>query len=131
MQEIFILNTYRTVAIVGVSPKEDRDSNKVASYLDQHGYHVIPVNPNISEVIGKKCYPDLLSIPENVEIVDIFRKSEEVLPIVNEAIKIGAKVIWMQEGIENELAAAEARQAGLIVIMNTCIKKMHENMSET
>jgi uncharacterized protein len=120
-----ILNNYRRIAIVGASANPDRDSNLVIKYLNEHGYDVIPVNPMAAEVIGKKCYPDLKSVPGKIEIVDIFRKSEDVGPVVEEAIKLGAKVIWMQEGIENEEAAGRARAAGLEVIMNRCIKKAH------
>jgi uncharacterized protein len=128
LQEKEILDKYRRVAIVGVSPKPDRDSNRVIRYLNDHGYEVIPVNPTAMEVIGKTCYPDLSSVPGKVEIVDIFRKPEDVGPVVDEAIKIGASVIWMQEGIENEEAAAKAREAGMVVIMDRCIKKAHQEL---
>jgi len=123
-----ILKEYRTIAVVGMSPKENRPSHQVAAYLIAAGYHVIPVNPGQSEILGLTCYPDLLSIPEPVEIVDIFRRAEEVGPIVEQAIGVGAKVIWMQEGIVNEEAAATARTAGLKVIMDRCLKVMHENL---
>ena len=118
-----ILNEYRTVAVVGASPNPERPSYKVARYLSKHGYHVIPVNPGAHEILGKTCYPDLGSIPERVEVVDILRRSEDVMPIVDEAIKIGAKVVWMQEGIINEEAAAKARDAGLLVVMDKCMRK--------
>jgi len=121
-----ILETYKRVAMVGVSPNPDRDSNRVIRYLSEHGYDVIPVNPTVSEVLGKKSYPDLSSIPGKIEIVDIFRKPEDVGPIVDEAIKLGAKVIWMQEEVVNEEAADKARKAGLKVVMNRCMKKTHE-----
>ena len=123
MKEDDILRKYNCVAIVGVSPNEDRDSNRVARYLSEHGYNVIPVNPNATQIIGKKCYPDLISIPQQVEIVDIFRKPEEVGPTADEAIKVGAKVIWMQEGIEHLDGTARARAAGLTVIQDRCILK--------
>ncbi len=126
MQEKDVLDSYRRIAIVGASANPDRDSNMVIKYLNEHGYDVIPVNPTTAEVIGKKCYPDLKSVPGRIEIVDIFRKSEDVGPVVEEAIKLGAKVIWMQEGIENQAAAGKAREAGLVVIMNRCIKKAHQ-----
>ena len=125
MSEAKILNEYSTVAVVGVSPNPRRPSCKVASYLTRHGYHVIPVNPRAKEILGKASYPNLSSIPGKVEVVDIFRRSEEVTPIVDEAIRIGAKVVWMQEGIINEEAAAKARDAGLLVVMDKCMRKEH------
>lgn len=96
----------------------------------EHGYHVIPVNPNAQEVLGKTSYPNLSSVPEKVEVVDIFRRSEEVMPIVEEAIKIGAKAVWMQEGIINEEAAAKARAAGLLVVMDKCMFKEHQRLMQ-
>jgi len=120
-----ILKEYRTVAIVGASSNSERPSFRVVRYLSKHGYNVIPVNPNEREILGMTCYPDLGSIPEKVEVVDIFRKSEAVMPIVEEAVKIGAKVVWMQEGVINEEAAAKARNAGLLVVMDKCMRKQH------
>jgi predicted CoA-binding protein len=120
-----ILKGYRTVATVGASSDPERPSFRVVRYLSKHGYHVIPVNPNEREILGMTCYPSLSSVPEKVEIVDMFRKSEAVMPIVEEAIKIGAKVIWMQEGVINEEAAARAREAGLLVVMDKCMRKQH------
>ena len=120
-----ILKEYRTVAIVGASSDPERPSFRVVRYLSKHGYNVIPVNPNEREILGMTCYPSLSSIPEKVEVVDIFRKSEAVMPIVEEAIKIGAKAIWMQEGVINEEAAARAREAGLLVVMDKCMRKQH------
>ena len=117
-----ILN-YRTIAVVGISDDPERPSHFVASFLESHGYKIIPVNPKLTEWEGKKCYPDLLSIPEKVDVVDIFRRSEAVPPIVDEAIKIKAKVVWMQEGIVNEEAAAKARDSGIEVVMDRCMKK--------
>lgn len=130
MLEEKILNEYHTVAVVGASTNPERPSCRVADYLAKHGYHIIPVNPNAKEILGKTCYPDLSSIPEMVEIVDIFRRSEEVGPIVDEAIKIGAKAVWMQEGVINEEAAAKARDAGLLVIMDKCMFKEHLRIRE-
>jgi predicted CoA-binding protein len=120
-----ILRTCRTIAIVGLSGKPERDSHSVAEYLIRHGYKVIPVNPMIREVFGLRAYPDLSSVSEKVDIVNIFRRSDQVPPIVDEAIKINAKVIWMQLGIVNEEAAQKAREAGLQVVMNRCIKVEH------
>jgi len=118
-----ILKTYQTVAVVGLSPKSDRPSFKVASYLKEQGYRVIPVNPQAKEILGEICYPDLASIPQPVEVVDIFRSSEQVPAIVEEAIKVGAKAVWMQEGVINEEAAARAKEAGLLVVMDKCMRK--------
>ena len=121
-----ILSKYRTVAVVGLSPKEDRASYRVANYLKQQGYRVIPVNPAVKEVLGETSYPDLSTVPESVEIVDIFRRAEDVPQVVEEAIKVGAKVIWMQLGIVNEAAASRAREAGLKVVMDKCMKIEHQ-----
>lgn len=120
-----ILDTCRVVAIVGLSSNLEKASNHVGSYLKQVGYKVIPINPNEKKVFGEVCYPDLGSVPEKVEVVDIFRRSEDVASIVDDAIKIGAKAIWMQEGIINEAAAKKAEEAGLRVVMNKCMKKEH------
>lgn len=128
MTESEILETYHTIAAVGLSNDDTRPSYSVASYLKDAGYHIIPVNPDETEVLGEKAYPDLLSIPEPVEIVDIFRRPENVPPHVDEAIAIGAKVVWMQRGIRNEEAAAKARAAGLEVIENRCIRAAHREM---
>jgi predicted CoA-binding protein len=130
MLEDKILTDYRTVAVVGASPNPERPSYGVASYLAKNGYQVIPVNPNDGEILGEKCYPDLASIPENIEVVDIFRRSEDVMPIVDEAIKIGAKAVWMQEGVINEEAAAKARDAGLLVVMDKCMLKEHSRLAQ-
>jgi len=123
MAEAEILTTYRTVAIVGLSSDPLKPSCKVAVYLKDHGYNVIPVNPKATEILGTKSYPSLSVVPEKVEIVDIFRRPEDVMPIVEEAIKVGAKVVWMQEGIVNEAAAQKAREAGLQVVMDKCIRR--------
>ncbi|MBU0730920.1 MAG: CoA-binding protein [Proteobacteria bacterium] len=123
-----ILKKYKTIAVVGLSPKITRPSNQVADYLIRAGYEVIPVNPGQNEILGRTCYPDLLSIPESVDLVDIFRKPEDVPAVVDEAIAIGAKVIWMQLGIINDEAAKKATAAGLTVIMDRCIKVDHQNL---
>jgi len=129
MEEIEgILKEGRTVAVVGLSPKPDRPSYIVARYLQAQGYRIIPVNPNTQEILGEKAYPTLLSIPEKVDIVDIFRRPEEVPPVVEEAISIGAKVVWMQEGIVNEAAAQRAKEAGLKVVVDRCLKKEHQRL---
>ncbi|HRK62339.1 MAG TPA: CoA-binding protein [Candidatus Omnitrophota bacterium] len=120
-----ILKNYKRVAVVGLSDKQDRPSYHVAEYLQNHGYTVIPVNPMIQEWKGIKSYSDLRSIPGGVEIVDIFRKPTDVPKIVDEAIYVGAKVIWMQEGIVHNESADRARAAGLKVVMNKCMLKEH------
>ena len=112
----------KTIAVVGISDNPDRPSNFVAKFLEGHGYNIIPVNPNLTEWEGKNCYHDLLSIPLKVDVVDIFRRPEAVPQIVDEAIAIKAKVVWMQEGIVNEEAAAKARAAGIDVVMDRCMK---------
>jgi predicted CoA-binding protein len=126
MLEKKILSEYRSIAVVGASPNPERPSHLVFNYLARHGYHVIPVNPNAREILGHISYPDLLSIPEKVEVVDIFRSSNKVLPIVEGAIQIGAKVVWMQEGVIHKEAAAKAKKAGLLVVMDKCMMKEHK-----
>jgi len=121
-----ILNKYRKIAMVGLSNNPDKPSYQVAEYLKANGYRVIPVNPAVAEVQGEKSYPNLAAIPEPVEIVDIFRRSEDIPPIVDAAILVKAKVVWMQLGIENEPAANKAQQAGLKVVMNRCMKREHQ-----
>ena len=120
-----LLRRARTIAIVGLSPKESRPSNMVGRYLLAAGYAIFPVNPGQSQILGLKCYPDLQAIPEQMDIVDIFRRSEEVMPVVREAVDIGAGAIWMQLGIVNQEAADYARQHGLIAVMDRCIKVDH------
>lgn len=128
--EAEILNRCHTVAIVGASRDPERPSNIVARYLSEHGYNIIPVNPEAEKVLGKTSYPDLISVPEKIEVANIFRDPEEVKPIVLEAINIGVEVVWMQEGVINEEAAAMARDAGLLVVMNKCIRREHQRLNE-
>ncbi len=122
-----ILKNYKTIAVVGLSSRPMRPSFGVTQYMQSAGYRIIPVNPNESEVLGEKCYPRLEDVPQSqhIEIVDIFRRSENVPPVVDSAIKIGAKVIWMQQGIANQAAAAKAVSAGLLVIEDACILVEH------
>ena len=120
-----ILKSARSIAVVGLSSKRFRPSYGVAEYLQSAGYRIIPVNPNEREVLGQKSYPRLEEVPEKVDIVDVFRRSEQVPEVVEGAICIGAKAVWMQEGVIHSQAAARARQAGLVVIMDTCILKEH------
>ena len=123
-----ILQNCRFIAVVGLSPKGSRPSNEVAVYLQQNGYTVIPVNPGQTEILGQTCYPDLQSIPTPVDVVNIFRRSELVEPVVADAIQIKAGGVWMQQGIVNERAAEMARRAGLTVIMDRCIKVDHQDL---
>ncbi len=127
-----ILATYRHIAIAGISDNPERPSNSIARYLMHAGYTIYPVNPSITKVFGMPCYPSLASLPEemkkNVEIVTIFRKPSDVMPIVDQAIEIGAKVIWMQSGIVNEEAAAKASGKGLDVVQNRCIAVEHQRL---
>jgi predicted CoA-binding protein len=117
-----ILKTSQRVAMVGLSANWYRPSNFAAKYLIDHGYTLIPVNPNYEEVLGQKCYPSLLDIPEPVDVVDIFQRPDKVPPLVEQAIEIGAKVVWMQLGVVHPEAAKRARQAGLEVVMDHCMK---------
>ena len=128
MTEAEILRAYRTIAVVGLSNDRTRDSHSVAQYMQAAGYRIIPVNPEETEVLGEKAYPDLASVPDPVEIVDIFRRPEYIPAIVDEAIVIGAKVVWMQQGIVSDEAAATARAAGLEVVMDACIRTEHRRM---
>jgi predicted CoA-binding protein len=124
-----ILHSARTIAVVGLSGKRYRPSYGVAEYLQRVGYRIIPVNPEETEVLGEKAYPDLDSIPEPVDVVDIFRRSEFVPPIVEAAIKNGAKMVWMQEGVIHEEAARRAEEAGMAVVMDRCILKDHRRLA--
>ena len=112
------LRESRTIAVVGLSTNLDRDSHRVARYMQSQGYRIIPVNPNVDEVLGEKCYPDLPSVPDPIDMVNIFRRSELVMPVVEQAIEVGARYIWMQDGVINEEAAEKAREAGIPVIMD-------------
>ena len=122
-----LLASSKTIAVVGLSSKTFRPSYGVSQYLQSAGYRIIPVNPNESSILGEKCYARLQDIPEKVDIVDIFRRSELVPEVVEAAIQIGARAVWMQEGVVNEHSAALARRAGLFVVMDHCIaKELHK-----
>ncbi len=123
-----ILEQVKVLAVVGLSRRESRPGYYVPAYMHAAGYRIIPVNPYLEEALGEKAYPDLVSIPEPVDMVVIFRRSEDVPPVVDDAIEIGAKVVWMQLGIINEEAAAKATAAGLQVVMNSCIKIDHQRL---
>jgi predicted CoA-binding protein len=124
-----LLRTARTIAVVGLSDKPERDSYRVAAYLQRQGYRVIPVNPALSTVLGEKAYACLEDVPVPIDVVDIFRKPEAIPAIVDAAIAVGAKAVWMQEGIVHNAAADRARAAGLRVVMNRCILKEHRMMT--
>lgn len=120
-----ILEQSKTIAIVGLSRRDWRPSYRIAEYLQSVGYRIIPVNPNEKEVLGESAYPCLEEVPETIDVVDIFRRSEFVAPVVESAIRVGAKAVWMQEGVMDEQAARRARAAGLAVVMDRCILKEH------
>ena len=120
-----ILREAKVIAVVGLSADWFRPSYFAAKYMQEHGYRVIPVNPKYREILGEKCYPSLCDIPQPVDIVDVFRKTADVPPIAEDAIKIGAKVLWQQLGVRNEEAAAKAQAAGLQTVMDRCVKIEH------
>jgi len=120
-----ILQDYRVVAVVGLSDDPSRPSYRVAQYLQEQGYRIIPVNPGCREILGEKCYASLRDIPVPVEVVDIFRKVDAIPGIVADAIAVGAKAVWMQQGLEERDSARRARQAGLQVVMDRCMKIEH------
>ncbi|MBI3470702.1 MAG: CoA-binding protein [Candidatus Solibacter usitatus] len=122
------LRSARTIAVVGLSNKKFRPSYGVSEYMKRRGYRIIPVNPAHAEILGEKCYPHLEAVPGPVDIVNIFRRPEFVPPVVDAAIRIGAKAVWMQEGVVHEEAAAKARAAGLLVVMDRCILKEHQRL---
>ena len=125
-----ILTHARTIAVVGLSDKPERDSNEVARYLQRQGYRIVPVNPMLTEILGQRAYPSVAAIPAEVpvDIVDIFRRSDQVPPVVDEAIARGAKVVWMQIGVEHPEAAARARAAGATVVQNQCNMVDHRSL---
>ena len=123
-----ILTKYRKIALVGASPKPERDANEVMRYLIEHGYEVYPVNPRYEEILGRKCYPSVLDIPDEVEIVDLFVRPEFTMEYVEQAIEKGAKVVWFQFGTYNREAFRKARDAGLIAVAHRCIKQEHEGL---
>jgi predicted CoA-binding protein len=123
-----ILKSARTIAVIGVSPKPDRDSYKVAAYLKDHGYRVVPVRPAQAEILGEKAYPGLDDVPGTVDIVDVFRRSDQIVPHAHEALRLKPGTFWMQEGIENQEAAALLTAAGIDVVMGRCIKHEHSRL---
>jgi predicted CoA-binding protein len=125
-----ILKSSKTIAVVGLSDKPERDSHQVAAYLKEKGYTVIPVNPAKTTILGEKSYPDLASIPSQVDIVDIFRKVDVIPGIVDEAIRIKSKVVWMQLGLAHNASARKASAAGLTVVQSKCLKIEHKKMEQ-
>jgi predicted CoA-binding protein len=125
-----ILRKYKTIAVVGLSSNPAKPSYGVTEYMQGAGYRIIPVNPNETEVLGEKSYPRLDDVPEKIEIVDVFRRAEDVPPVVESAIRVGAKVVWMQLGIENAEAAERARAAGLIVVEDACVLVEHRRRAK-
>jgi len=123
-----ILLSARTIASVGLSSNPGKESYGIVHYLKSQGYRVIPVNPTADQILGEKSYPDLESIPEKIDVVQVFRKPEDVPPVVESAIKVGAKTVWMQEGIVNEEAAQKAREAGMQVVMDACMRATHRRL---
>lgn len=124
--EIFhLLATTRVIAVVGLSPDPARASHRVARYLQAQGYRIVPVNPSASELLGERCYPDLSRIPERVDLVDVFRRSDRVLPIAEQAIAIGARCLWLQLGVVNDEAIRLAAAAGLAVVVDRCLMIEH------
>ena len=123
-----ILKATKVIAVVGLSDKPDRPSYGVAAYMQRQGYRIIPVNPAVAEVLGEKAYASLKDVPEKVDMVDVFRKPDALPGIVEEAIAVGAKSVWMQEGVVNNAAAERARAAGLKVVMDRCLLKEHRRM---
>jgi len=124
-----ILDECRTIAVVGLSSDSRRPSHSVSGYMRRNGYRVIPVNPNETSVFDEKSYPDLLAVPEKVELVDIFRRSDEAGKAVDQAIAVGAKAVWLQEGVIDRAAAQRALDAGLLVVMDRCWLKEHARAS--
>lgn len=123
-----LLTAARTIAVVGLSDRPERDSHRVAAYLQAHGYTIFPVNPNVTEVLGRRAYASLLDVPAPVDIVNIFRRPEAVPAIVDEAIAIGARAVWMQLGIAHSAAAERARAAGMTVVSDRCIMVEHRRL---
>lgn len=123
-----LLKTCRTIAVVGLSDRADRPSYGVANYMQSHGYRIVPVNPNANEILGEKCYDSLLDIPHAVDMVNVFRRTEDVLPIAQQAVQIGAKCLWQQMGVMNLEADALVRAHGLIGVMDRCLKIEHSAM---
>jgi uncharacterized protein len=130
-QIVLILKSAQTIAVVGLSGNPEKVSYGVAQYLQGHGYRIIPVNPTAAQILGEPAYADLLAVPHPVDVVQIFRRPEDVPPVVEQAVQIGARVVWMQEGIVNQEAAGAAAGAGLQVVMDRCMRQEHIRLLST
>ena len=128
IEEIKKIFQMKTIAVVGMSPKPERPSHYVAMYMKEQGYNIIPVNPGHNEIAGMKSFPSLLEIPRTIDVVDVFRRSEYVLSIAKSAVTVGAKALWLQDGVINEDGSALAENAGLLVVMNDCMLRRHRQM---
>ena len=127
-EQIRQIYSLKNIAVVGMSKNPDKAAHYVPKYLDEKGYNIIPVNPTATEILGKKCYPSLLDIPVKIDIIDVFRPSDQVQPVIDEAIKIKPKIIWLQEGIHNEKAEEVAKKAGIDVVFNRCMLAEHQRL---
>lgn len=125
-----ILRRFRRIAVVGISDRPERASHRVAAYLRDAGYTILPVNPTLTSVLGLPCVPSLRDLDGPVEVVDVFRRSELVAPVVDDAIAVGAKAVWMQDGVVDEASAARARAAGLLVVMDRCMLRDHAALGD-
>mgnify|MGYP001451087531 FL=1 len=128
IEEIKKIFQMKTIAVVGMSPKPERPSHYVAMYMKEQGYNIIPVNPGHNEIAGMKSFPSLLEIPQTIDVIDVFRRSEYVLSIAESAVTVGAKALWLQDGVINEDGSALAEKAGLLVVMNDCMLRRHRQM---
>lgn len=126
--EIRKIYSLKNIAVVGMSKNPDKAAHYVPKYLHDHGYNIIPVNPTATEILGKKCYPTLIDIPVEIDIVDVFRPSEQVKPVIEESVKIKPKVIWLQEGIHNPEAETIAQKSGIKVVFNRCMLAEHQRL---
>ena len=128
IEEIKKIFQMKTIAVVGMSPKPERPSHYVAMYMKEQGYNIIPVNPGHNEIAGMKSFPSLLDITQTIDVVDVFRRSEFVLPIAESAVTVGAKALWLQDGVINENGSALAQKAGLLVVVSDCMLRRHRQI---
>ena len=128
IEEITKIFQMKTIAVVGMSPKPERPSHYVAMYMKEQGYNIIPINPGHNEIAGMKSFPSLLDIPQTIDVVDVFRRSEYVLPIAESAVTVGAKALWWQDGVINENGSALAQKAGLLVVVSDCMLRRHRQI---
>ena len=128
IEEIKKIFQMKTIAVVGMSPKPERPSHYVAMYMKEQGYNIIPINPGHNEIAGMKSFPSLLDIPQTIDVVDVFRRSEYVLPIAESAVTVGAKALWLQDGVINENGSALAQKAGLLMVVSDCMLRRHRQI---